>query len=58
MDRELILDSISRGSPQDDDHIRRCLHMLDHEPDDLIRIYARIWLEKNSAALAQRLLSL
>lgn len=57
MDRELILAEISQGSPWDDAHIRRCLHMLDHEPDDLIRVYARIWLQRNSTVFAERLLA-
>lgn len=57
MDRELILESITQGSPWDDAHIRRCLDLVDNEPDDLIRVYARIWLQRNSAVLARRLLT-
>jgi hypothetical protein len=56
MDREAILESITQGSPWDDAHISRCLHMLDNEPDDLVRVYARIWLERHSTVLAQRVL--
>lgn len=57
MDREDIIAEITQSSPWDDTMIRRCLHMLDNEPDDVIRVYARIWLEKNSTVFAQRLLS-
>lgn len=56
MDRELILTSITEGKVDDDAHIERCLHMLDNEPDDLIRIYAKLWLERNVVGLAQRVL--
>ena len=57
MDRELILEEISSGSFNDDQHIARCLDLVNNEPDDLIRVYARLWLEHNSLALARRLIS-
>jgi len=56
MDREDILKSITEGTVSDDAHIQRCLYMLDNEPDDLIRIYAKLWLERNAVGLAQRIL--
>jgi len=56
MDREDIIAEISQGSPWDDTHIRRCLDIVDGEPDDVVRIYARLWLERNSIVLAKRLL--
>jgi len=56
MDREDIIAEISQGSPWDDTHIRRCLDIVDSEPDDVVRIYARLWLERNSIVLAKRLL--
>lgn len=55
MDRELILESISQGQAQDLAHIQRCLDLVDHEPDDLIRIYARLWLEHHSLDFARAL---
>lgn len=56
MDRETILTSITQGSPWDDAHIQRCLDLVVNEADDLVRSYARIWLEHHSMVLAQRLL--
>lgn len=56
MDREDIIAEITQSSPWDDAHIRRCLDLVDGEPDDVVRIYARLWLERNSTVLAKRLL--
>lgn len=53
--REIVLDQISSGSPYNNDHIVWCLHLANEEPDDLIRIYAKLWLENNSQTLAKRL---
>ena len=58
MDREERLAHITQGSPWDDQHIRHCLALVDSEPDDLVRVYARIWLERHSTTLAQRALGL
>jgi hypothetical protein len=57
MDRETILENITRGDPRDNDHIRYCLDLISNEPDDLVRIYARLWLERHSPQLAQRVLN-
>lgn len=58
MDREDRLAHITQGSPWDDQHIRYCLDLVNSEPDDLVRVYARIWLERHSTTLAQRALGL
>jgi len=55
MDREQILDQITQGSPWDDGHIQWCVNLVANEPDDLIRVFARCWLEHHSVTLAQRL---
>jgi hypothetical protein len=55
MDSEHILTEIINGNPNNDAHIRRCLNIISNEPNDLIRIYARIWLEHNAIQLAKRL---
>jgi len=57
MDRENLLREIIEGSPADNAHIERCLFLVDNESDDLVRIYARLWLEYNSAAMGRRLLN-
>ena len=53
--REIVLDQIASGSPYNNDHIIWCLQLSKNEPDDLIRIYAKLWLENHSHILAQRL---
>lgn len=58
MDRESQLENISQGSPWDDAHICQVLDLVHNEPDDLVRVYARLWLEHHSIALAQRVLDL
>ena len=55
MDREQILERIANGLHTDDDHIRWCVDLVDNEPDDLIRAFARSWLSINSVQFAQRL---
>jgi len=55
-EREVRLEQISKGSAQDDEHIKMCLNLVDNEPDDLVRIYAKLWLERNICALALRLI--
>ena len=54
-ERELVLEQITSGSPYNNDHIVWCLSLVDSEPDDLIRIYAKLWLENNCKAIAGRL---
>jgi len=56
MDREQRLEHITQGSPWDDAHIRHCLALVTNEPDDLVRVYARIWLQRHSEILALRVL--
>jgi|OM-RGC.v1.036076650 hypothetical protein len=58
MDREERLAHITQGSPWDDAHIQHCLALTENEPDDLVRVYARLWLERHSITLAQRVLGL
>ena len=58
MDKEEILNEIINGSPDDNQHIIRCLDLSENEPDDLIRIYAKLWLDYNSVKLAKRLIAL
>jgi hypothetical protein len=55
MDREAQLDFIQQGSAQDRAHIQHCLYLVDNEPDDLVRIYARLWLEHHSLDFARAL---
>ena len=54
IDREKLLEAITNGSADDDVHIQSCLNMLENEPDDLLRTFARLWLQHNSEALARR----
>jgi hypothetical protein len=54
MDREQLLAAITNGSADDDMHIQSCLNMLENESDDLLRTFARLWLQHNSVALARR----
>lgn len=54
--RETILTKVSGGEPSDNDHIKWCLHLVDNEPDDLIRIYAKLWLEHHACDLAKRII--
>jgi hypothetical protein len=56
MDREDLLNEITAGLPSDNAHIARCLELAANEPDDLIRAFARLWLEHNCVAIARRLL--
>lgn len=55
-DRELILSKILSGSANDNEHIKWCVDLSVNDPDDLIRPYARSWLEQNVVKISKRLL--
>jgi hypothetical protein len=52
--REQRIQEISSGQVTDNAHIAMCLQLAQHEPDDLVRITARLWLEHRVQALAAR----
>lgn len=54
--REDRISAIMAGSAQDDEHIRLCLELADREADDVVRVYAGLWLRYNIRPIAQRLL--
>ena len=55
--REHVIDTINSGLPNDNSAILRCLDIIENESDDLVRAYARVWLQNNSVALAKRIIS-
>jgi hypothetical protein len=55
--REQRLANIAHGQVTDNQHIAHCLELAAGEPDDLVRIAARLWLEHHAVSLAVRLVA-
>lgn len=55
--REQRLAHIASGQVTNDQHIAHCVQLAAGEPDDLVRIAARLWLEHHAVGLATRLVT-
>lgn len=55
-EKELLLSRIENGSPHDVNHIRLCVTLAESEPDDLIRAFAKSWLQVNAIHFAKQLI--
>jgi hypothetical protein len=56
--REQRIQEINAGQVQDNGHIELCLRLSKSEPDDVVRMAARLWLQHQAPALAARVLGL